>query len=51
MFSFCTDPATLEGFQWMSCYMTTGKHMSMYWAVGTVLLLLAITAPVLLGAA
>ncbi len=33
----------------MSCYLTTGKHMSMYYAVGTVLLLLAITAPVALA--
>ena len=49
MFSFCTDPSTLEGFQWISCYLTTGKHMSMYWAVGTVLLLLAITAPTALA--
>lgn len=49
MFSFCTDPATLEGFQWMSCYLTTGKHMSMYWAFGTVLLLLAVTAPAALA--
>ncbi|MBS8271535.1 ABC transporter permease, partial [Halomonas litopenaei] len=38
MFSYCTDPATLEGFQWLSCYLTTGKHMSMYYAFGTVLL-------------
>ena len=29
----------------MVCYLTTGKHMSLYWSVGTVLLLLAITAP------
>ncbi len=33
----------------MSCYLTTGKHMSMYYAVGTVLLLLAITAPTALA--
>ncbi|MCH2094758.1 MAG: ABC transporter permease subunit [Rhodobacteraceae bacterium] len=45
MFSFCTDPEVLETFQWMACYLTTGKHMSIYWSVGTVLLLLAITAP------
>ncbi len=45
MFSYCTDPATLEGLTWLSCYLTTGKHQSIYWAVGTVLLLLAITAP------
>lgn len=32
----------------MSCYLTTPKHMNMYWAFGTVLLLLAITAPLAL---
>ncbi len=42
----CADPATLEGLPWLLCYLTTGKHLSLYWAVGTVLLLLAITAPV-----
>ncbi|MCF6443838.1 ABC transporter permease [Nereida sp. MMG025] len=45
MFTFCTDPASLPDWQWMACYLTTGKHMSLYWSVGTVLLLLAITAP------
>ncbi|NRP12420.1 Arginine ABC transporter permease protein ArtQ [Aliiroseovarius sp. xm-m-379] len=49
MFSYCTDPLTLEGFQWLSCYLTTGKHMSFYLSFGTVLVLLAITAPVALG--
>ncbi len=33
----------------MACYLTTGKHMSIYWSVGTVLLLLGITAPTALG--
>ncbi len=33
----------------MSCYLTTGKHMNIYWSVGTVLLLLAITAPLALA--
>jgi polar amino acid transport system permease protein len=33
----------------MACYLTTGKHMSLYWSVLTVLLLLAITAPVALA--
>ncbi len=45
MFSYCTDPSTLEGLSWLSCYLTTGKHMGLYWAFGTVLTLLAITAP------
>ena len=48
MFSFCSDPSALEGFKWMSCYLTTGKHMSLYWSLGTVLLLLGITAPLAL---
>jgi polar amino acid transport system permease protein len=33
----------------MACYLTTGVHMSLYLSVLTVLLLLAITAPVALG--
>ncbi|MGZ9810629.1 ABC transporter permease [Pseudoroseicyclus sp. H15] len=49
MFGYCTDPATLEGLSWLSCYLTTGKHMAIYWSVGTVLLLLAVTAPTALA--
>ena len=45
MFSFCTDPSTLEGASWLACYLTTGKHMAFWASFGTVLLLLAITAP------
>jgi polar amino acid transport system permease protein len=45
IFSFCSDPSTLETFQWMSCYLTTGKHLGFYLSFGTVLLLLAIAAP------
>ena len=39
MFSYCADPETLNGLTWLSCYLTTGKHMSLYYAVPTVLLL------------
>ncbi|ANT60781.1 ABC transporter permease [Salipiger sp. CCB-MM3] len=49
MFSWCTDPDAISGLSWLSCYLTTGKHMSIYVSVGTVLLLLAITAPVALA--
>ncbi len=45
MLAACADPATLDGLPWMLCYLTTGKHLSFYWAFGTVLLLIAITAP------
>ncbi|GGB04213.1 ABC transporter permease [Allosediminivita pacifica] len=49
MFSYCADPETLDGLTWLSCYLTTGKHMAFYGAFGTVLLLLAITAPTALA--
>lgn len=45
MFDACVDPDTLSGLTWLACYLTTGKHMAFYGAFGTVLLLLAITAP------
>ena len=45
MFDFCTDPAALEGAQWLSCFLTTGKHMNLYFSVFTVLALLVVTAP------
>lgn len=41
----CSDPDTLSGLSWLLCYLTTVKHLSLYWALGTVLLLLAVTAP------
>jgi len=49
MFSYCADPSTLSGLTWLSCYLTTGVHMSFYMAFLKVLGLLAITAPVALG--
>lgn len=45
MFAACSDPGTLSGLQWILCYLTTGKHLNLYWSFGTVLLLLAVTAP------
>ncbi|MGR3250036.1 MAG: ABC transporter permease [Paracoccus sp. (in: a-proteobacteria)] len=48
MFSYCTDPSSLEGLAWLSCYLTSGTHMLFYASFGMVLLLLAITAPVAL---
>jgi polar amino acid transport system permease protein len=44
----CADPSTLSDFLWFVCYLTTGKHLNFYASFGTVLLLLAITAPVAL---
>ena len=45
----CTDPDTLSGLAWLACYLTTGKHLAFYAAFGTVLLLLAVTAPAALA--
>lgn len=39
----------LGTFQWFACYLTTGKQMGFYASFGTVLLLLAITAPAALA--
>ena len=49
MFSYCTEPDTLDRIWWLSCYLTTGVHMSFYLAFIKVLVLLAITAPVALS--
>ena len=45
MLTGCEDPSALTGMAWFACYLTTGKHMAFYMSFGTVLLLLALTAP------
>jgi polar amino acid transport system permease protein len=45
MFSVCADPKSIEGFQWLACYLTSGKHLDFYSSFLTVLSLVAITAP------
>lgn len=45
MFSFCADPKAIEGIQWLTCYLTSSKHLDFYWSFVTVLTLVAITAP------
>ncbi len=49
MFSFCADPSALSDARWFACYLTTGKIANFYLSFGTVLLLLAITAPAALA--
>lgn len=49
MFSTCADPKSLEGFSWLLCYLTTGKHIDFYWSFLTVLVLLLVTAPTALA--
>jgi len=49
MFAFCEDPSAIEGLSWLMCYLTTGKHFDFYWSFVTVLVLLAVTAPVSLA--
>ena len=45
----CSDPSTLQGLSWLLCFLTTGKHLNFYASFGTVLLLLAVTAPLALA--
>lgn len=49
MFASCADPSTIEGLSWLLCYLTSGKHLLFYISIGTVLLLLVITAPAALA--
>ena len=49
MFPFCTDPSALPDWQWMACYLTTETHFALYRSVGTVLMLLALVAPLALA--
>lgn len=44
----CSDPASLDGFSWLLCYLTTVKHQQFYFSFLTVLLLLALTVPCIL---
>lgn len=49
MFSFCADPKAIEGLTWLTCYLTSAKHLDFYWSFVTVLTLVAITAPAALA--
>ena len=49
MFDFCADPALLDTFPWMACYLTTGKQMMFYESFLVVIALLAVTAPIALA--
>ena len=49
MFASCENPSALDGLAWLACYLTTGKHLDFYWSFVTVLILLAVTAPVALA--
>ncbi|MEC7763903.1 MAG: ABC transporter permease subunit [Pseudomonadota bacterium] len=45
----CAEPQSLQGLDWLACYLTSGKHILFYQSFGTVMLLLLITAPVALA--
>ena len=45
MFSYCADPKTIEGLVWLSCYVTTTKHMSFYVSFLVVMGLISLAAP------
>ena len=44
----CTDPATLEGWNWLACYLMTGKHQAFYMSFLTVILLICLAGPLAL---
>ena len=48
MFAACADPSGLGTLAWFACYLTSGAHLAFYASFGTVLVLLAVTAPVAL---
>ena len=48
MLASCADPSQLAGLPWLMCYLTSGKHVLFYGSFVTVLVLLAVTAPVAL---
>jgi polar amino acid transport system permease protein len=48
MFEYCADPSVLDGLEWWSCYLTTGKQFAFYGSFGTVLTLLFVTVPFIL---
>ncbi|MBZ0128233.1 MAG: ABC transporter permease subunit [Rhodobacteraceae bacterium] len=48
MFTYCQEPGLLSGFDWWSCYLTTGKHLAFYGSFGTVMMLLLLTVPLIL---
>ncbi|MEM1362553.1 MAG: ABC transporter permease subunit [Pseudomonadota bacterium] len=45
MFEYCVDPSVLSDSRWMMCYLTSPKQLAFYTSFGTVLALLAVTAP------
>ena len=45
MFESCADPKTLEGFAWLSCYLTTPKQFAFYQSFLTVIGLLLVAVP------
>jgi polar amino acid transport system permease protein len=49
MFAACADPKAIEGLTWLTCYLTSGKHLDFYWSFVVVLGLLAVTAPAALA--
>jgi polar amino acid transport system permease protein len=49
MFGYCADPKTIDGLMWLSCYITTPKHMSFYASFLVVMGLIALAAPLAMG--
>ncbi|MEM0990047.1 MAG: ABC transporter permease subunit [Pseudomonadota bacterium] len=39
----CADPQSLDGLNWLLCYLSTGKHVAFYWSFLTVIALMCAT--------
>ena len=49
MFDYCADPSVLNNSAWLACYLTTAKHITLYWSVLIVFALLALAGPLALA--
>ena len=49
MFSYCSDPSSLEGVRWFACYLTTGKHFAFYQSFFVVVALIVLAGPLALA--
>lgn len=49
MFDFCADPRSIEGFTWLSCYLTTPKHFSFYASFAMVIAFVVAVVPLIMA--
>ena len=45
----CSSPDQLDRLMWSLCYLSNGKHITFYYSILKVLVLLALAAPISIG--